>query len=97
MHSLHLALWMGRWVGGLWAVSMGANCKLVFRVVHKVRKLVIVFISIPKLSLGAIGSQCYPWVALDPKALGLCWIPKLSWGPVCWGSQLKDIFIITKA
>jgi hypothetical protein len=65
-------------VDGLWAISMGANCKLIFHVVHKVRKLVIVLILIPKLSLGAIGSQCYPWVsigsqcypwvALDPKA-----------------------------
>jgi hypothetical protein len=89
--------WVGKWVCGLWAISMGANCKVIFCVVHKVRKLVIVLILIPKLSLGVIGSQCSTWVALDPKALCICWIPKLSWGPICWGSQLKDIFIITKA
>jgi hypothetical protein len=82
-----------------WVVGRIYGCKLQidFSCGAQERKLVIVLILIPKLSLGVIGSQCYSWVALDPEALGVCWIPKLSWGPVCWGSQLKDIFIITKA
>ncbi len=69
----------GRVVGRIY----GCKLQIDFSCGAQERKLLLVLILIPKISSGVVGTQCYSWVALDPKVLGICWIPKVSWGLVC--------------